>query len=59
MALLHKMVAYANLWFCYKEGDSNNVITLLYGGGVVEKAMVGGSFFSFLFYFNFLMVLLV
>jgi hypothetical protein len=59
MALLHKMVAYPILWFCYKERDGKNVITLLYGGGVVEKVMVGGCFFSFLFYFIFLMVLLV
>jgi len=35
------------LWFCYKEGDDNNVITFLYGGVVVEKAMVGGGFFLF------------
>jgi hypothetical protein len=31
--------------------DGNNVVTLLYGGRVVEKAMVGGSFFSFNFFF--------
>jgi hypothetical protein len=22
-----------SLWFCYEEGDDNNVITFLYGGG--------------------------
>jgi hypothetical protein len=43
------------LWFCCEEGDGNNVITFLYGGGVVEKAMVGSDFFPFFF----LVVLLV
>jgi hypothetical protein len=33
------------LWFCYKEGDDNKVVIFLYGGGVVEKVMVGGGFF--------------
>jgi hypothetical protein len=42
------------LWFCYKEGDSSNVITFFYGGDVVKKAKVVGccrflSFFLFLF----------
>jgi hypothetical protein len=22
-----------SLWFCYKKGDGNNVVTFLYGGG--------------------------
>jgi hypothetical protein len=35
------------LWFCYEEGDNSNVVTFLYGDGVVEKAMVGGDFFFF------------
>jgi hypothetical protein len=35
------------LWFCYEEGDGNNVVTFLYGGGVVEKAMAKGGFFPF------------
>jgi hypothetical protein len=30
------------LWFCYEEGDNNNVVTFLYGGGVVEKTMARG-----------------
>jgi hypothetical protein len=33
------------LWFCYEEGDGSNVITFLYGGGVMEKAIVEGDFF--------------
>jgi hypothetical protein len=37
------------LWFCYEEGDSSNVVTFLYGGGVMEKAMAEGGFFSFIF----------
>jgi hypothetical protein len=44
------MVACAFLWFCCEEGDGNNVVTFLYCGGVVEKVMVGGNFFSFFFY---------
>ncbi len=32
------------LWFCYEEHDDSNVVTFLYGGGVVEKAMVEGGF---------------
>jgi uncharacterized membrane protein len=39
------------LWFCYKEGDGSNVVTFLYGGGVVEKAMAEGNFFSFIYLF--------
>jgi hypothetical protein len=39
------------LWFCCKEGDSSNVVTFLYGGGVMEKAMVEGDFFSFIFFY--------
>jgi hypothetical protein len=51
MALLHKMGACALfLWFCCEEGDGSNVITFLYGGGVMEKAMVKGDFFSFIFF---------
>jgi hypothetical protein len=50
MVLLHKMGACALfLWFCYEEGDSSNVVTFLYGGGVMEKAMAEGGFFSFIF----------
>ncbi len=59
MALLHKMATCAfYLWFCYKEGDDSNVVTFLYGGGVVEKAMAEGGFFSFI-YLLILWVLLV
>jgi hypothetical protein len=54
MALLHKMGACALfLWFCCEEGDGSNVITFLYGGGVMEKAMVEGDFFSFIFFKKF------
>jgi hypothetical protein len=42
------------LCFCYEKGDGNNVVTFLYGGGVVENAMARGSFF-----FSFFVVLLV
>ncbi len=35
------------LWFCWEEGDGNNVIAFLYGGGVVKKAMVVGYFILF------------
>jgi len=35
-------------WFCYEEGDGNNVIAFFYGGGDdVKKAMTFGDFFSF------------
>jgi len=45
-------VACAFLWFCCKEGDDNNVVTFLYGGVGVEKAMAGNDFFlSFFFFF--------
>jgi hypothetical protein len=44
------------LGFCY-EGDHNNVITFLYGGGVVEKAMAKGGFFFFFFFFFFVVLL--
>jgi hypothetical protein len=50
MALLHKMAAWALfLWFCCKEGDDNNVVTFLYGGGVMEKVMAKGGFSSSFF----------
>jgi hypothetical protein len=39
------------LWFCYEEGDNSNVVTFLYGCGVVEKAMAKGGFFSFIYLF--------
>jgi hypothetical protein len=45
-------------WFCYEKGDSNNVVTFLYGGGVVEKAIFFLVVFSFLF-FSFFLVFLV
>jgi hypothetical protein len=45
------------LWFCYEEGDGSNVVTFLYGGGVVEKVMDRGNFFSFFCFL--LMVFLV
>jgi len=45
----NKMAACAFLWFCC-EGDNNNVITFLYGDGVVEKAMARGDFFLFFFW---------
>jgi hypothetical protein len=35
------------LWFCCEEGDDINVVTFLYGGGVVEKVMVKGGFSLF------------
>jgi hypothetical protein len=48
------MVACAFLWFCCKEGDNINVITFLYGGGVVQKAMAKGDiFFLYLFIYLF------
>jgi hypothetical protein len=37
------------LWFCCKEGDDNNVVTFLYGGGVMEKVMAKGGFSSSFF----------
>jgi hypothetical protein len=37
------------LWFCCKVDDDNNVITLFYGGGAMEKAMVRGGFFPSFF----------
>jgi hypothetical protein len=46
------------LWFCYEEGDGNNVVTFLDGGGVIKKAMVEGNFFSFI-YLNFFFVVLL
>ncbi len=42
-------------WFCYKEGDGNNVVTFFYGGGVTKKAMVVSYrrlFFLFFFFFG-------
>ncbi len=39
-------------WFCYKEGDGNNVVAFFYGGGVVKKAMATGNLL-FLFLFSF------
>jgi hypothetical protein len=41
-------------WFCYEEGDGNNVVTFLYGGGVVEKVIFFLVVFSFLCFFFFL-----
>jgi len=41
-------------WFCYEEGDGNNVVTFLYGGGVVEKAIFFLVVFSFFCFFFFL-----
>jgi hypothetical protein len=38
------------LWFYCEEGDGNNVVTFFYGGGVVEKVMAEGSFFSFIYF---------
>jgi hypothetical protein len=53
MALLHKMGACALfLWFCCEEVDGSNVVTFLYGGGVMEKVMAKCSFFP-LFFYNF------
>ncbi len=35
-------------WFCYEEGDGNNVVAFFYGDGVMKKAMATCSlFFSF------------
>jgi len=39
------------LWFWCEKGKDNNVITFLYGGGVVEKVMAGGNFFLSFFLF--------
>jgi len=38
-------------WFCYEEGDGNNVVAFFYGGAVVKKAMVVN--YHHLFYFIF------
>ncbi len=43
-------------WFCYKEGDDNNVLAFFYGGGVVKKAMATSSFFLS---FSFSLVVLI
>jgi hypothetical protein len=45
-------------WFCYEEGDDNNVITFFYGSGVMKKAMAVGyrrllPFFLFLLLWSF------
>jgi hypothetical protein len=32
-------------WFCYEEGDVNNVIAFLHNGGVVKKTMATYNFF--------------
>jgi len=40
-------------WFCYEEGDGNNVIAFSYGGGVVKKAMVTSGFFLSFFLWSF------
>jgi hypothetical protein len=54
MPLLHKMVACAFFWWFYcKESDGRNVVTFLYGGGVVEKALAEDGFFSFIYLFLF------
>jgi hypothetical protein len=42
------------LWFCYKEGDGNNVVAFFYGGGVVKKVMAIGNFLLSFFLFLFL-----
>jgi hypothetical protein len=35
------------LWFCCEEGDNNNVVTFLYGDGVMEKVMAKSNFILF------------
>jgi hypothetical protein len=40
-------------WFCYKEGDGSNVVTFLYSGGVVKKAMATCDLFIFIFSLSF------
>jgi hypothetical protein len=40
-------------WFCCEKGDDNNVITFLYGGGVMKKVMASCDFiFLWLFWFS-------
>jgi hypothetical protein len=34
-------------WFCYEEGDGSNIVTFLYGGWVVKKAMGAKDFIFF------------
>ncbi len=50
MALLQQNGSLRLLWFCCEECDNNNVVTFLYGDGVVEKAMAGGDFFPLFFF---------
>ncbi len=42
-----------------RRGDGNNVVTFFYGGGVMEKAMAEGNFFSFIFFKKQFVVFLV
>jgi len=45
MALLQKNNDLRFLWwFCWEEGDDNNVVTFLYGGDIVKKTMVSCGF---------------
>jgi Trk-type K+ transport system membrane component len=45
-------------WFCWEEGDGNNVVAFLYGGDIVKKAMVACDFF-FCFFSLVLLVLFI
>jgi len=56
MALLQQNGGLRLLWFCCEECDNNNVVTFLYGDGVVEKAMAGGDFFPLFFFWVVLLV---
>jgi len=51
MGLLQKMATITIvtfLWFCYEEGDGNNVVAFFYGDGVMKKVMATCSLlFSF------------
>jgi hypothetical protein len=55
MALLHKMATRdLFFWSCCEKCDDSNVVTFLYGGGVMEQAMAEGAFVFLYLFFNFL-----
>jgi hypothetical protein len=52
MALLQKNGGLHLFWWFYcEEGDGNNVVAFLYGGGVVKKAMVASGYL-FIYFFG-------